>query len=112
MDIIYGGTPITVHSSQNTSGSATNNVSVPRLYGMVALVQVQGLNDAVNAFSYTTISSGSMTIDSGGTSSGSSVNNGQLPILNNTSSASIAWGGAAARRNYIYTYGFIDTTHY
>jgi len=104
--------PITVHFSQNTSGSGINNVSVPYLYGMVAYVQVQGLNDATNAFAYTTISSGGMTIDSGNTSNGSSINNGELPILNNTSSASITWGGAAARRNYIYTYGFIDTTNY
>ena len=105
-------TPITVHFSQNTSGSQNNDVSVPRIFGMVAFVQVQGLNDAVNAYSFTTISSGGMTIDSGGADNGSSMNNGELPILNNTSTASITWGGAAARRNYIYTYGFIDTTHY
>jgi len=105
-------TPITVHFSQNTSGSGTNDVSVPRIYGMVALVQVQGVNDAVNAYSFTTISSGSMTIDSGNADNGISINYGQLPILNNTSSASITWGGNAARRNYVYAYGFIDTTHY
>jgi hypothetical protein len=79
---------------------------------MVALVQVQGVNDAFNAYSFTTISSGSMTIDSGNADTGFSINDGQLPILNNTSSASITWGGNAARRNYVYAYGFIDTTHY
>lgn len=104
--------PITVHFSQNTSGSQINDVSVPRLYGMVAYVQVQGLNDATNAFAYTTISSGGMIIDSGNTSTGSSINNGELPILTNTSAASITWGGVAARRNYVYTFGFIDTTNY
>jgi hypothetical protein len=106
------GSPITVHSSQNTSGSQTNDVSVPRIYGMVAYVQVQGLNDATNAFSFTTIGSGGMSINSGNTGSGDSINNGELPILNNTSSASIAWGGSLNRRNFIYTYGFIDTTNY
>lgn len=105
-------TAITVHSSQNTSGTATINVSVPYLYGIVAYVQVQGLNDAVNAFSFTTISSGGMIIDSGSAPSGGSINNGELPILNNTSSAYVSWGGVLNRRNAVYTYGFIDTTNY
>ena len=104
--------PITVHYSQNTSGSATINVSVPYLYGMVAYVQVQGLNDATSAFAFTTISSGGMIIDSGNVFSGGSINNGELPILNNTSSAYVSWGGVSNRRNAVYTYGFIDTTNY
>jgi hypothetical protein len=104
--------PITVHYSQNTSGSGTINVSVPRIYGMVAYVQVQGLNDATSAFAFTTISSGGMIIDSGNAPSGGSINNGELPILNNTSSAYVSWGGVLNRRNAVYTFGFIDTTNY
>jgi hypothetical protein len=106
------GSPITVHSSQNTSGTANIDVAVPPLYGMVAYVQVIGVNDAVNAFSYTTIFSFGGTIYSGNTSNGESVNNGELPIFSNTSTAYITWGGNAARRNFIYTLGFIDTTNY
>jgi hypothetical protein len=105
-------TPITVHSSQNTSGSANIDVGVPPLYGMVAYVQVRGINDEVNAYTYTTIGSGGMTIDSGNTTAGSSLNNAELPIINNTSTAIITWGGAAGRKNFIYTFGFIDTTNY
>jgi hypothetical protein len=106
------GSPITVHYSQNTSGAQMSDVSVPRIYGMVAYVQVQGINDATSAFAYTTISSGGMTIDSGVADSGFTSNSGELPILNNTSSAYISWGGASNRRNAVYTYGFIDTTNY
>jgi len=106
------GSPITVSTTQNTSGTSIVNVVVPYIYGIVAYVQVQGVNDITGAYAYTTISSGGMTIDSGSSAYGVSINNGELPILTNTSTASITWGGVSNRRNYIYTYGFIDTTNY
>jgi hypothetical protein len=105
-------TSIVVHSSQNTSGTATIDVGVPALYGLVAYVQVQGVNDTTGAFSSTEIFSAGLGINSGTTASGVSINNGELPISNNTSTASIVWGGSAARKNFIYTFGFIDTTNY